>query len=397
MDTLARDLIEGLDDHGFCSTLIPILQNTSGTGLALLYEDWVLARLRLIRQRAVPIFHGTFLTLLRTTFGTQIYVPDLLLAMNTPPTRTAQAEDGDVLPEVWDAEIEEVFRHGLPQGVHPGWEGLRPHYRPLKGDITVITGMPSHFKSAFMHALALNLAKHHGWNFSAFNPEHHPLGSLGGWLIESYLGRRIQYLDPEEHAFGKEWITDHFHPIRPARDVAPTLAWLLDVARVQKDRYGLDGLILDPWNLINHSYNLREKRETDYIGECLTRIHDFAAYHDMHAFVVAHPTKPQEGRVKTRDSAYFGKFPPVTPYDISGSAHWYNMPDFCISCWRDIEAETPEERSILEVHVQKNRRADQCGWPGMARLRYDGRRFYDVGDMLAPTPETTGHWAERYE
>jgi twinkle protein len=387
MDDIARDLIAGMDDHGFCETLIPIMQNGNGTGLTLLYEDWVLARLRLIRHRAKTVFYGTFMTTLRATFPRQVYVQDLFTAMNGT-TSQAEVASGDVTPETWDAEIEQVFQHGLPQGVHPGWEGLRPHYRPLKGDLTVITGMPSHLKSSFMHALALNLAKAHGWNFAAFNPEHHPLGSLGGWLAESYMGRRLHQLEPDEHAFVKTWITDHFHMIRPAREVPPTLAWLLSVARLQKERYGLDGLILDPWNLMSHGYSLRDKRETDYIGECLMTLHEFAEYQAMHVWVVAHPTKPQEGRATKGE--YAGKFPPVTPYAISGSANWYNMPDFCLCCWRDIEADDDEQKKILEVHVQKNRRYDQCGYPGKALLRYNGRRFFDVGDMTAP------HYTERY-
>jgi AAA domain len=394
MDTIARDLIEGMDDSSFCQMLVLIMQNGSGSGLALLYEDWVLARLRLIRRRAVPIFHGTFLTLLRSTFTTQqIYVPDLLLAMNTPTTAgAALAEDGDVLPEVWSAEIDEVFHHGLPQGMHPGWETLRPHYRPLRGDITVITGNPSSYKSGFMHALAINLARDHGWNFSAFNPEHHPLGSLGGWLEESFMGRRLHELEPDEHAWGKEWVTDHFHMIRPAHEVPATLPWLLDVARVQKDRYGADGLILDPWNYINHTFDVREK-ETDYIGRCLTELKYFADYQGMHVFVIAHPAKPQEKRATTGD--YKGKYPPRQPHEIHGSAHWWNKMDFCLSCYRQ-EGESGLT-NIVEVHVQKNRRYDQCGWPGIAVLRYDGRRFYDVGNMTEPAPVPAEHWAERYD
>jgi hypothetical protein len=77
------------------------------------------------------------------------------------------------------------------------------------------------------------------------------------------------------------------------------------------------------------------------------------------------------------------------------SAHWFNKMDFCLSCWRDEEDE--EQSHIVEVHVQKNRRYDQCGWPGMGRLRYDGRRFYDVGDMtdVGALATTTHHWTER--
>jgi hypothetical protein len=392
MDTLAQSLIEGMDDSSFCETLIPIMLNQNGSGASLLFEDWVLARLRVISQRDRPLFYHTFLTQLRITFPGKIFPADVLAAMSTVTTQT-QVEEGDVSPAVWHGEIEDVFRNGLRHGVHPGWDNLRPHYRPLKGDVTIMTGMPSHYKSAFMHALALNLAKAHGWNFSVFNPEHHPLGSLGGWLVESYMGRRMHQLDEDERAYAKGWVTDRFHMIRPRSEQPATIDWLLGVARIQKERYGLDGVILDPWNLIHHAFSRREKLETEYIGESLAIIKRFAEYQDVHVWVVAHPTKPKEERAKKGD--YAGKFPPVTPYAISGSAHWFNMADCCLCCWRDVEHEDPSVQSILEVHVQKNRRYDQCGYPGKARLRYDGRRFYAVGDMTTPAP-VTEHWAERY-
>lgn len=381
MDTVARSLIEDMDDQSFCETLIPIMQNGKGSGLALLYEDWVLARLRVIRHRDGPYFYHTFLTVLSATFPHQVRIDVLLTAMNTVTTQV-DVEAGDVLPEVWAAEIEEVFRHGLPQGLHPGWAALRPHYRPIRGDVTVITGLPSHFKSAFMHALAINLARNHGWNFAAFNPEHHPLGSLGSWLEESYAGRRLHELDPDEHRFAREWVTDHFHMIRPTGEVPATLAWLLAVGRIQKQRYGVDGLILDPWNYIDHSFDLREMKETDYIGKSLSTVKRFAEYQEMHVWIVAHPTKPEDGKAKTGD--YKGKYAPATPYNINGGANWFNKADMCLSCWRDAE----EDSDILEVHIQKNRRREQCGWPGMAQLRFDGRRFHDLGDM------TTPHWTD---
>lgn len=383
METLAQSLLQDFDDEGFCDCLMAILENeTHRVDHTLLFEEWVLARLRQVQQRNTRIFFGNFIAPLRERFHGKVYPPDLMAAMLSVATEP-QAEGGDVAPEEWDAEIEEVFLHGLPQGVHPGWETLAPHYRPLKGDMTVITGIASHFKSSLMHHLAINLARRHGWNFAAFNPEHHPLGSLGNALVETYMGQPSHALTTEDRAHAKTWIIDRFHMIRPTGETAPNLPWLLAVARVQKERYGLDGLILDPWNYIDHSFDRREETETQYISKCLSMIRRFAEAQQMHVWIVAHPTKPLNG--KATSGPYKDKYPPPTPYDIAGGAHWYNKLDNCLCCWRDAQGDS----DVVEIHIQKVRRRQQCGRPGKIELRFDGRRFHDLGDMTQP------HWSER--
>jgi twinkle protein len=61
-----------------------------------------------------------------------------------------------------------------------------------------------------------------------------------------------------------------------------------------------------------------------------------------------------------------GNYPVPRPYDISGSAHWYNKADNCIAIWRDV-ANNPQQ---TQVHIQKVR-FNGTGHPGMADLIYD--------------------------
>lgn len=383
MESLAQALLEDFDDAGFCETLLAILHNPTQRGdLALLYDEWILARLRQVKQQAPAVFYGQFVATLRREFPRQVYPPDLMAAMLSVTTQI-HADQGDVAPDAWRSEIEEVFQHGLPQGVHPGWESLEPHYRPLRGHITVITGIASHFKTSFMHHMAINLARRQGWNFGLFSPEHHPLGSLGNMLVETYMGQPSTALSEEEREHALTWITDRFHIIRPPGETAPNLPWLLAVARMQKERYGLDGLIIDPWNYVDHTFDRREETETQYISRCLSMNKRFAEAQNVHVWVLAHPTKPMNG--KATSGLYKDKYPPPTPYDIAGGAHWYNKNDNCLCCWRDAQEDSP----VVEIHVQKVKHRIQCGRPGKVYLRFDGRRFHD----METAPAT--HWNER--
>ena len=59
-------------------------------------------------------------------------------------------------------------------------------------------------------------------------------------------------------------------------------------------------------------------------------------------------------------------YPVPTPYDISGSAHWRNKADNCVTVWRDLNL----NNDLVEIHVQKIRFKEN-GQPGKVTLRFD--------------------------
>jgi len=85
-------------------------------------------------------------------------------------------------------------------------------------------------------------------------------------------------------------------------------------------RHGIRGLIIDPWNEIEHAKEKFEN-ETAYINRALRQIIKFGRRHGLATFVLAHPTK---------DVGKDGKPRVPTLYDIEGSAAWFNKPDFGI-------------------------------------------------------------------
>jgi twinkle protein len=92
----------------------------------------------------------------------------------------------------------------------------------------------------------------------------------------------------------------------------PTVEAVLALARVLVYRMGIRGLIIDPWNELDHA-RPASLSETEYISRALTLIRRFARANGVHVWVVAHPTKLIKGAN--------GKYPVATPYDIAGSAH----------------------------------------------------------------------------
>lgn len=257
--------------------------------------------------------------------------------------------------------IEHLYTHGWERGVETGWEDVDSHYTVRPGEFTVVTGIPNSGKSNWVDALTVNLAAIHGWRFAIFSPENQPLEDHMARMIEKYArcpfgDGPTERMDRDTLRMSKAWVNEHFSWILPGDDTDWTIENVLDRARALVFRKGIRGLVIDPWNEIEH-YRVNGMSETEYISHALKRMRQFARRHGIHLWVVAHPAK----LYREKD----GSYPVPTLYDISGSAHWRNKADNGICVWRDFaNAHNP-----VEVHVQKVR-FRQIGKIGFANLEY---------------------------
>ena len=108
--------------------------------------------------------------------------------------------------------------------------------------------------------------------------------------------------------------------------------------------------------------------ETEYISQSLTKVRRFARKYKVHVWLVAHPAK-----LRKLDN---GNYPVPTPYDISGSAHWRNKADNCLTIWRNMNI---PENSLVGIYVQKIR-FKEIGCLGKAELKYEYNtgRYYET-------------------
>ena len=273
-----------------------------------------------------------------------------------------------------------LHQHGMPSAEPLGWHSMKGKFAIRAGEFTVITGIPGHGKSEWLDALMVNLCRNAGWCFGVYSPENQPLEMHVSKLAEKVIGKPFnrgpsERMSEDELHTATQWLNDHVTFVLPEE---PTLDCLLILAKALVFRKGIRGLILDPWNEIEHS-RPEFLSETEYVSQCLSRIRTFARQHAVHVFVVCHPTK----LAKDRD----GSYPVPTPYDISGSAHWRNKADNCISVWRDFE---PGNR-VTEVHIQKVRFKDigQAGQKVDLVYHLPTGRYFD-DDSSAPSETRYG-------
>lgn len=259
--------------------------------------------------------------------------------------------------------IDELISKGLKKGHLTGWKTVSELYTVRPGEMTIVTGIPSHGKSEFLDALLMNLAVKYGWKTALCSPENLPVARHCIKLLEKYVGTSCAEIAPSVLADAKDFLNKHFSFVLPDEDKLG-IDHVLSLSKALLLREGINGLVIDPWNEMDHT-RPKEMNETEYISQTLTKIRRFARTNQVHVWLVAHPAK-----LHRRED---GTYPVPTPYDISGSAHWKNKADNILCIQRDFDTDQ------IDVHVQKIR-FKEIGKVGQARLQYhkNSGRFTEV-------------------
>lgn len=256
--------------------------------------------------------------------------------------------------------VMEYYQLGRQRGLSTGFSNLDEIFTVSSGEFTVVTGIPSHGKSEFLDALMINLISQHGHVFAVCSPENRPTAGHIAKLAEKIEGKPFlpgaqERMSPGDVHHALQWLTAHLYMIESPEPLSiPAVIEKLRALIFQK---GITHVILDPWNEFDHSRSSGQS-ETDYISLAISQLKRFALRHDVHLFMIAHPTK----LMRQKD----GHYPVPSPYDISGSAHWRNKADNCIAVWRD----TDQDPYYTEVHIQKVRRKHN-GHIGVRAMQWD--------------------------
>lgn len=285
-------------------------------------------------------------------------------------------------------EISSLWEKGMPPGDSTGWKSLDKHYTVMPGQFTVVTGWPGSGKSEWIDALSMNLARTKGWRIAFFSDENRPTEIHVAKLTEKFLGKPFadgvtprMSRDELHEAIGE--ISQFFGFLDGAADSKRDVFTLDHILTAAQNWFQIEGiwrsdvrkgLVIDPWNSIEHTYP-RHWTETLYISACLTGIRAWARNNNVHVWLVAHPQK-----LRRLDN---GKLPVPRPDSISGSQHWWNKADNCITVFREFETEDQMpgtvQRDTVEVQIQKVR-FKHVGSQGVAQLRYERAtgRYFDM-------------------
>lgn len=246
---------------------------------------------------------------------------------------------------------------------------------PTEGRLIVVTGFPGSGKSSWLRFVMMHTAMSHERKWLVFSPEMQPWEHFAADCAAVLTGKSFwRGMTDTEITEAEVWLRDRvIMQVCDSEDKSPTVSWLLEGATDAVLRHGITDVVWDPFNEITHTRG--ETSETDYIGRVLQQAKAFGLRHGVNVWIIAHPGKPQP--LKPGEARK-----PPGPYDISGSANWFNKADLGLT------VHSPEA-NIADVHIWKARFQRFGTRNAFATLTYDrdtGR--YGVPDDNRPFSET---------
>lgn len=279
-------------------------------------------------------------------------------------------------------DIFNLYDNGLNDTIKPKnsrFSVMNDSFSIMHGQLTVVTGIPSHGKSNFIEDYVLNLVADCDLKASFFSPEHFPLELHQSVMIEKVMGKpfnkdfdwqgdkneRIKKSEIEEYI---EWSKDKIFLTYPEKNESVTWQWLLNKFKEQMFRYGTDIFVIDAFNKV--------KRDSpDSLGEINQALTDLAAFaqgYNCIVILIAHPTK-----MRKRDD---GTYEVPDLYSVSGSADFRNQTHNGLCVYRHFQSENID-KGFVEVVNLKTKFKFQGEIGSVTRFEFDVscNRYYPQG------------------
>jgi twinkle protein len=248
--------------------------------------------------------------------------------------------DGIIQMDEMYSTICNWYENGYPKGARARIDGLDELITFVGGQVTTITGIPGHGKDEYTNWIMTNLARYEQWSWGVcgFEEEAEQTATK---IVEKYIGKSFDFRKDPSHRItvsefeqGIFFVDKYFHFYK-TEAIDTDIDALLEIADRLVVKYGIKGLILNPWNWID---NMSDEEGTDYVSWAYSRIIRFARKRGVHVFIIAHTTKMPKDKITK-------KYEVPTLYSISGSAHFYNKTHNGITVYRDDET--------VDIYVQK--------------------------------------------
>lgn len=266
--------------------------------------------------------------------------------------------------QIYDTGYNKVDGVGVPE--------LDLHFKPKRGEITLLTGIGNYGKSAFKkwyHCMRILM---YGEKFASFSPEDNPPEEYYHDYVEILLGCDCTPSNPnrpnrQTYEYVYDWISKHVFYVYP-KDVEPTPTYVMEIFLELIIKEKVDGCDIDPFNQMTNDYGRSGGRSDKYLEWVLALFARFAQMNDVFFWIIAHPKLIEKGG----DGNY--KCPDV--FDVNDGAMWNNKMDNILVYHRPF-AQTEPPNPTCELHSKKIRRQKTVGKKGsfIFEMKFDIRRF----------------------
>lgn len=241
--------------------------------------------------------------------------------------------------DIWDSVLNYNENGVTNYSLHLGESD--EFFKVAFGEWTVVTGIPNSGKSDVIDQLCVNFAVRYGFRSAMFAPESYP--------YEGHIKRIANKLNErnctnEQLNKTKAFIEEHFYWVKIDLENL-TLKSILEHFKQLVFQKGVNILVIDPWNMLDHS----AQKDHSYVGVMLSEITQFCQQTNTHLFLVAHPRKLENIN---------GAFRKPNLYDISGSSDFYNKAYNGLICYRHVGQRSAYGSDEVEIYVEKVKRKE---------------------------------------
>ena len=244
----------------------------------------------------------------------------------------------------------------IPKGLDTGNARLDQYFR-YKPEFLIINGHSNVGKTTMALYMMVNSALRHNWRWIVYSSEN-KTAAIKMRLMEFVLNKPIDLMDWEERKSAFNWVSYHFKVISNA-DVYSYMDLIIFAEKLIQYEGDYHGFFVDPYNSLKIQLNQGAAISThEYHYEAASELLTFTNRHNMAMWLNAHSVTESQRR-KGEDGL------PIAPFaeDTEGGGKFVNRADCFLTFHRRVQAQTSEDKRIMEFHVRKVRSQETGGEP----------------------------------
>lgn len=223
------------------------------------------------------------------------------------------------------------FENGQKRGETTYIDEVDKAWKWRKSEVNVWTGYQNEGKTLFLNQLAVIKSYFDGDKFAVFSPESVPMDDFYNDLIEMFVGTttdpfyKESQMSKGDYLNAMSFVDKHFYMVYPDFDFK--LDTILQKVKYLVRKKGIDHLIIDPYNTIEHLMANGE-REDLYISRFMAVLKRFAIENDISIHLVAHQITQRPNK---EDG---GRLPKPMLNNIKGGGTFADKADNVLFVWR---------------------------------------------------------------